>query len=110
MSDAEATPNVRDRRATRQLERNVTSTAELRTEVLELDGLRYASQKNVVESALGRRPGVVEVEANPATLTASVTFDAAAVSLEDLQEWISDCGFHCAGLLGAGPHLRSDDW
>jgi Cu2+-exporting ATPase len=102
MSDAEATPNVRDRRATRQLERNVTSTAELRTEVLELDGLRYASQKNVVESALGRRPGVVEVEANPATLTASVTFDAAAVSLEDLQEWISDCGFHCAGYSVPG--------
>ncbi|HPE12806.1 MAG TPA: heavy-metal-associated domain-containing protein, partial [Actinomycetota bacterium] len=80
----------------------MTSTAELRTEVLELDGLRYASQKNVVESALGRRPGVVEVEANPATLTASVTFDAAAVSLEDLQEWISDCGFHCAGYSVPG--------
>jgi len=72
-------------------------TAEFRTEVLDLGGLRYASQKNVVEAVLGRRPGVVEVEANPASLTATVTFDTAAVTLEDLQAWISDCGFHCAG-------------
>ncbi|MCZ2110086.1 MAG: heavy metal translocating P-type ATPase, partial [Dehalococcoidia bacterium] len=72
-------------------------TAEFRTEVLDLGGLRYATQKNVVEAVLGRRPGVAEVEANPASLTATVTFDTAAVTLEDLRAWISDCGLHCAG-------------
>jgi len=79
-----------------------TTAPELRTEVLDLGGLRYASQKAVVEAALGRRPGVVQVDANPATLTATVTFDTDAVRLEDLQAWIRDCGFHCAGYSVPG--------
>lgn len=85
------------------MEPDMTTTApELRTEILDLGGLRYASQKAVVEAALGRRPGVVQVDANPATLTATVTFDTAAVTLEDLQAWIRDCGFHCAGYSVPG--------
>ena len=79
-----------------------TTTPELRTEVLDLGGLRYASQKAAVEASLGRRPGVVEVDANPATLTATVTFDASAVTLEDLRAWIRDCGFHCDGYSVPG--------
>jgi Cu2+-exporting ATPase len=79
-----------------------TTTPELRTEVLDLGGLRYASQKATVEAALGRRPGVEQVDANPATLTATVTFDTSAVTLEDLQAWIRDCGFHCAGYSVPG--------
>ena len=36
------------------------------TTVLHVGGLHYASEKSVVERALGRRPGVLAVEANPA--------------------------------------------
>jgi Cu2+-exporting ATPase len=79
-----------------------TTAPELRTEVLDLGGLRYASQKATVEAALGRRPGVEQVDANPATLTATVTFDTSAVTLVDLQAWIRDCGFHCAGYSVPG--------
>jgi Cu2+-exporting ATPase len=50
-----------------------------------------------VERVLSRRPGVLSVEANPAAQTATVTFDPAQTSLEELREWVQDCGYHCAG-------------
>jgi Cu2+-exporting ATPase len=56
-----------------------------------------ASEKAVVESALGRRPGVEEVEANPVAQTATVVYDPSVTSVEKLRRWIADCGFHCAG-------------
>ena len=56
-----------------------------------------ASEKAVVESALGRRPGVEEVEANPVAQTATVVYDPSTTSVEELRRWIADCGFHCAG-------------
>jgi len=69
-----------------------------RTEVLDVRGLRFASEKNVVEAALGRRPGVIDVVANPTAQNATVTFDPSAATVEDLQSWVQECGYHCAGL------------
>ena len=68
-----------------------------RTTTLHVGGLHYASEKAVVEQVLGRRPGVVDVQANPVAQTATVTFDPAQTSVEQLAGWIEDCGFHCAG-------------
>ena len=45
------------------------------TAVLEASGMLRASEKAVVEAAIGRRPGVMEVEANPVAQTATVTYD-----------------------------------
>jgi Cu2+-exporting ATPase len=68
------------------------------TEVLDIRGLRFATETNVVEAVLGRRPGVLEVDANGTAQTATVTFDPAQASLRDLQGWVQECGYHCAGL------------
>ena len=65
--------------------------------VLHVGGLHYASEKAVVERVLGDRPGVFAVEANPVAMTANVTFDPAQITVEDLQRWVEECGFHCAG-------------
>jgi Cu2+-exporting ATPase len=73
----------------------LTSTPE--TVVIEASGMLRASEKAVVEAAIGRRPGVLEVEANPVSQTATVTFDPAETTLEDLRGWVIDCGYHCAG-------------
>lgn len=56
-----------------------------------------ASEKAVVEKAIGRRPGVEEVEANPVAQTATVTYDPDRTSVEELRDWIIECGYHCAG-------------
>ena len=67
------------------------------TEVLDVRGLRFATETNVVEATLRRRPGVMEVDANPIAQTATVTFDPTLASLDDLQVWVRECGYHCAG-------------
>ncbi len=69
----------------------------LATAVLEVGGLNYASEKNVVETVLGRRPGVASVQANPVAQTATVTFDPDRTSIKELRTWVEECGYHCAG-------------
>ncbi len=71
--------------------------AHLSTVVLDVRGLHYATEKNVVETVLGRRPGVHHVQANPVSQTATVTFDPSVTSVRDLARWIEECGYHCAG-------------
>jgi Cu2+-exporting ATPase len=68
-----------------------------RTVVLEVAGVLWASEKAITESVLGRRPGVLAVEANPVAQTAVVTYDPDRTSLAELTGWVRDCGYHCAG-------------
>jgi len=67
------------------------------TVVLDVRGLLFSSEQARVEAVLGRRPGVVAVDANPVGQTATVTFDASTTSLGDLRRWVTECGYHCAG-------------
>ncbi len=67
------------------------------TVVVETGGLNWATEKNVVERVLGRRPGVLAVNANPVAQTATVTVDPQTTTIADLRAWIHDCGLHCAG-------------
>ena len=67
------------------------------TTVLHVGGLLYASEKARVERALSARPGVLSVEANPVAQTATVTFEPAETSIAELQAWVEECGYHCAG-------------
>ncbi|MEZ5073503.1 MAG: heavy metal translocating P-type ATPase [Solirubrobacterales bacterium] len=101
----------------------MTTAATAETVVVEAAGMLRASEKAVVEAAIGRRGGVLDVEANPVSQTATVTFDPAMSSLEELRGWITDCGYHCAGqsvpehvcdpMLLAGPghdaHARDEE-
>jgi len=72
------------------------------TAVLHVGGLHYASEKAVVEGVLGRRPGVIAVEANPVAQTATVSFDPDRTSVAELQRWVRECGYHCAGQSAPG--------
>ncbi|MFI7119425.1 heavy metal translocating P-type ATPase [Amycolatopsis sp. NPDC049868] len=68
-----------------------------RTAVLDVSGLHWASEQNVVDAKLGRQPGVHHVEVNPVAQTATVRFDPAVTSVAALRQWVIDCGYHCAG-------------
>jgi P-type Cu2+ transporter len=70
--------------------------------VLHVGQLHYASEKAVVEQVLGRRPGVISVEANPVAQTATVVYDPEVTSVEALREWVQECGYHCAGQSAPG--------
>ena len=52
------------------------------TAVIEAHGMLRASEKAVIEAAIGRRPGVRRVEANPVSRTATVTYDPSQASLK----------------------------
>ena len=65
--------------------------------ILQTGGLRFATEKAVLERVLARRPGVIAVSANPASQTANVTFDTQKTSVAELRRWVEECGYHCAG-------------
>ncbi|HEX6712089.1 MAG TPA: heavy metal translocating P-type ATPase [Thermoleophilaceae bacterium] len=67
------------------------------TVVLHVGRQFRASEKGVVEAAVGRHPGVVSVEANPAAQTATVRYDPAVTSVHELRRAVERCGFECAG-------------
>jgi Cu2+-exporting ATPase len=67
------------------------------TLVLDVQGLQWASQKSTIEGVLGRRDGVLAVDANPVAQTATVTIDTGITSVAELQLWVEECGYHCAG-------------
>jgi Cu2+-exporting ATPase len=74
-----------------------TTESDSRTAVVDVRGIVWASQQNRLTAALRRRPGVLDVAANPVAQTATVRYDPARTSLTDLRTWIRDCGFHCEG-------------
>jgi Cu2+-exporting ATPase len=80
------------------------ATPPVETTVLHVGRLHYASEQAVVERVLGRRPGVLGVDANPAAQTATVRFDPAVTSVGALRAWVEQCGYHCAGRSAPG-HL-----
>ncbi|MGH3925403.1 MAG: cation transporter, partial [Pseudonocardiaceae bacterium] len=65
--------------------------------VLDVGGLLWASEQNVVAARLGRRPGVAHVEVNPVAQAATVVFDPGRTSVAELRGWVQECGYHCAG-------------
>jgi Cu2+-exporting ATPase len=73
----------------------MSSTA--RTAVIEVSGVHWASSKAVTEAVLSRRPGVLAVDANPVSQTATVVYDPDRTSVTVLAGWVRDCGYHCAG-------------
>jgi Cu2+-exporting ATPase len=69
----------------------------LATTVLHVGGMYRGTEHAVVEAVLRRRPGVIEVEANPVAQTAKVAYDPGRTTVAELRRWVKECGFHCAG-------------
>jgi Cu2+-exporting ATPase len=74
------------------------------TVVLDVRPMLRGSEKAVVEARLLRRAGVLDVEANPVSQTANVTYDTSLTSVAELREWVEECGLHCVGQSVPG-HL-----
>ncbi|UGQ11473.1 heavy metal translocating P-type ATPase [Yinghuangia sp. ASG 101] len=69
------------------------------TAVLDVRGLPWASQQSTISAVLGRRPGVLDVEANLVAQSATVVYDRRRTSLAELRRWVTECGYHCAGQV-----------
>ena len=67
------------------------------TTTLQVGGLHWATSESVIGNVLGRRPGVLSVQANAVGQTATVTYDPERTSVAELAGWVRDCGYHCSG-------------
>ncbi len=65
--------------------------------VLHTGGVQFASEKAVVERALGTLPGVASVDCNPVAQTSTVVFDPRRTSIAELRSCVEACGYECAG-------------
>lgn len=65
--------------------------------MLHTGGVQFASEKAVVERALGAQPGVSSVACNPVAQTTTVAFDPRRTSIAELRRCLEACGYECAG-------------
>jgi copper chaperone CopZ len=77
-----------------------TITSDLTTCTLDITGMTCASCVSRVEKALGKVPGVSAAQVNLATEAATVTYDPAAVTADDLTAAIGMAGY--SGLVRSG--------
>ncbi len=75
----------------------MTDRSETDIAVMDTRGLQWASSKARVEAVLGRRPGVLSVDANPVAQTATIRFDPDSTTVGELVGWIRECDLHCRG-------------
>ncbi|BDO42272.1 heavy metal translocating P-type ATPase [Cellulomonas sp. NTE-D12] len=68
-----------------------------RTITLQVTGMHVSGSAGTVERRLAARPGVHAVAANAVAQTATVTYDASETSAAELEQWVRECGYHCAG-------------
>ena len=78
----------------------MTMTSDLTTCTLDITGMTCASCVRRVEKALGKVPGVSAAQVNLATEAATVTYDPAAVTADDLTAAVGTAGY--SGLLRSG--------
>jgi Cu2+-exporting ATPase len=74
-----------------------SATAEMREAILQVGGLLDVMDGRGIERRLSSRSGVLHVSANALNQTATVHYDPTTTTQADLQRWIRECGYHCAG-------------
>ena len=74
-----------------------TATDEPAEAILHVGGLLGVMDGRGIERRLQARPGVMHVSANALNQTATVHYDPSATTLTDLEHWVEECGYHCAG-------------
>ncbi len=71
----------------------------MKTTSVAIDGMMSVLDHAGVEKRLRRRAGVVRVDVNFLTGTATIDYDEARVALDDINRFIADCGYHCRGAV-----------
>ncbi|MEO7648561.1 MAG: heavy metal translocating P-type ATPase [Gemmatimonadaceae bacterium] len=64
---------------------------------VQIDGMMSIFDDAGVEKQIKRRDGVVRVEANFLSGTATIAYDETRVTPDDIKNFIAECGYHCRG-------------
>lgn len=69
----------------------------MKTSIIHITGMMSVLDALGVEKRLRRDPAIIRVEANFLSGTSTVEYDENQIRLADLQELVSECGYHCPG-------------
>jgi len=69
----------------------------LRETTVQIDGMMSIFDDAGVEKQIKRRDGVVRVDANFLSGTATIVYDERRVASDDIKTFIAECGYHCGG-------------
>jgi Cu2+-exporting ATPase len=64
---------------------------------VQIDGMMSIFDDAGVEKQIKRRDGVVKVDANFLSGTATIVYDEMRVAPHDIETFIAECGYHCRG-------------
>jgi Cu2+-exporting ATPase len=64
---------------------------------VQIDGMMSIFDDAGVEKQIKRRAGVVKVDANFLSGTATIVYDEMRVAPRDIETFIAECGYHCRG-------------
>lgn len=71
----------------------------MKTVTMPVKGLNFAGCAREIEKRLGKVQAIKSVEASYVSQTATITYDPAQISEEELRTLVSDCGFACGEPL-----------
>ena len=69
-----------------------------RTAVIEVAGVQWASSKSIVEAVQSRRPGVISVDVDPVSQTATINYDPDRTSVAAGQNLGRAIGYNAVAL------------
>src|SRR5579859_287893 len=69
----------------------------IKVTTVQIDGMMSIFDGAGVEKQIKRRDGVVRVDANFLSATATIVYDETRVTPDDINHFIADCGYHCRG-------------
>jgi copper chaperone CopZ len=64
---------------------------------VQIDGMMSIFDDAGVEKQIKRRDGVVKVDANFLSGSATIVYDETRVAPDDIKTFIAECGYHCRG-------------
>ena len=64
---------------------------------VQIDGMMSIFDDAGVEKQIKRRDGVMSVDANFLSGTATIVYDETRVAPDDINTFIAECGYHCRG-------------
>lgn len=76
---------------------NPTISGDLESATLNVGGMQFASEQTKVAAYLEKQLGVASVEVNPVSQTATITYNSQQIGVDQLQELVAECGYHCSG-------------
>src|ERR1035437_2574797 len=69
----------------------------MQTTTVQIDGMMSIFDGAGIEKQIKRRAGVVKVDANFLSGTATIVYDETRVAPDDIKTFVADCGYHCRG-------------